>query len=168
MDSNAERNGVDAMTAADRLTAIEEIKQLFASRLRIMDTKQWDRYGSVHTDDVVSETFGTGDPVVGRSDLTDAIRNVLDGNVSVTSAHHGHTPEITLTSNTTATGIWAMEDQLWWTNGDVEEHLHGYGHYHEKYRKVDGKWLISYRNLTRLRVTQTPNFFGYRGRNTRR
>ncbi|WP_373863621.1 nuclear transport factor 2 family protein [Nocardia vermiculata] len=85
-----------------------------------------------------------------------------------TSAHHGHTPEITLTSNTTATGIWAMEDQLWWTNGDVEEHLHGYGHYHEKYRKVDGKWLISYRNLTRLRVTQTPNFFGYRGRGARR
>ncbi len=48
-----------------------------------------------------------------------------------------------------------MEDELWWTNGDVEEHLHGYGHYHEEYRKVEGKWLISYRTLTRLRETAT-------------
>lgn len=58
--------------------------------------------------------------------------------------------------------IWAMEDMLWWTNGPVEEHLHGYGHYHEEYRKVDGVWLIAYRNLTRLRVDHTPAFFDYR------
>ncbi len=86
----------------------------------------------------------------------------------VTSVHHGHTPEIVLTSDTTATGIWAMEDELWWTNGDVEEHLHGYGHYHEEYRKVEGKWLISYRTLTRLRETATPNFYDYRGADTPR
>ncbi len=126
-----------------------------------MDTKQWDLYGSVHTPDVVSETFGAGKSVVGRADLTDAIRNVLDGNVFVTSVHHGHTPEIALTSATTATGIWAMEDELWWTNGDFEEHLHGYGHYHEEYRRIEGRWLIAYRRLTRLRVTHTPHYFDY-------
>ncbi len=100
--------------------------------------------------------------MVGPTALAAAIRNTLDGNVFVTTVHHGHTPEITLTSDTTATGIWAMEDELWWTNGDAEEHLHGYGHYHEKYRKVEGKWLISYRTLTRLREDHTPNFYDYR------
>lgn len=55
-----------------------------------------------------------------------------------------------------------MEDELWWTNGENEEHLHGYGHYHEKYRRVDGTWLISYRNLARLREVHTPNFLDYR------
>lgn len=152
------------LAAAERALAIHEIEKVFAARLRIMDTKQWDLYGSVHTEDVVSDTFGAraGDDasqrpgsVVGQEALTKAIVRVLDGAVSVTSVHHGHTPEITLTSDTTATGVWAMEDMLWWSHGSGEEHLHGYGHYHEKYRKVDGRWLIAYRNLTRLRVDQT-------------
>jgi hypothetical protein len=34
-----------------------------------------------------------------------------------------------------------MEDSLWWQNGDVEEHLHGYGHYHETFRKEGERWL---------------------------
>ena len=42
-------------TAAEQVLAIEEIKRVFAMRLRVMDTKQWDLYGTVHTDDVVSE-----------------------------------------------------------------------------------------------------------------
>ncbi len=50
-----------------------------------------------------------------------------------------------------------MEDHLWWVNGDQEEHLHGYGHYHEEYRKENGRWLISRRALTRLRVDTTPH-----------
>lgn len=32
------------MTAAEQLLAVEEIKRLFAARLRVMDTKQWDLY----------------------------------------------------------------------------------------------------------------------------
>ena len=154
-------SGTVSLPVAEQLLAIEQIKKVFAARLRIMDTKQWDLYGSVHTEDVVSESYGPGKQVTGREGLTNAIRNTLQGNVFVTSVHHGHTPEITLTSDTTATGIWAMEDELWWTNGDVEEHLHGYGHYHEEYRKVDGAWLISYRKLTRLREVHTPSFFDY-------
>ena len=106
---------------------------------------------------------GQANRASGREHLTNSIRGMLGSSTHVTTAHHGHTPEIVLTSDTTATGIWAMEDELWWTNGDVEEHLHGYGHYHEEYRKVEGKWLISYRKLTRLRETHTPNFFDYMG-----
>ncbi|WP_238841803.1 nuclear transport factor 2 family protein [Prescottella equi] len=153
--------GTDGMPPAEQAAAIEAIRRVFSSRLRIMDTKQWDLYGSVHTEDVVSETFDPDNPVIGRQALTEAIRAVLDGNVSVTSVHHGHTPEITLTSETTAVGVWAMEDMLWWTNGASEEHLHGYGHYHEEYRKVGDDWLISRRRLTRLRVDLTPDFFAY-------
>ena len=52
--------------------------------------------------------------------------------------HHGHMPEIELTSDTTATGIWAMEDHLWWPEGSALQHLHGYGHYHETYVKLAG------------------------------
>jgi hypothetical protein len=62
-------------------------------------------------------------------------------------------PEITLTSDTTATGIWAMEDHLWWPEGSPIRHLHGYGHYHESYEKdADGEWRIKELTLTRLRT----------------
>ncbi|MEV0052748.1 nuclear transport factor 2 family protein [Saccharopolyspora shandongensis] len=164
-------------SAAEELLAISEIQSLFAKRLRVMDTKQWDRYAECHTDDVVSESYadvpddnrpqadGQGNKVVGAETLTKAISGLLDGDTKVTTVHHGHMPEIELTSPTTARGIWAMEDELWWQHGDVTEHMHGYGHYHEEYRKVAGRWRISYRKLTRLRVTKTPGFFSYlRGR----
>lgn len=174
------------LSATEQLLAIEEIKRLFAARLRCMDNKEWDSYASFHTADVISDSWNStaaaqparfagtqpsapvsgqpgskvGGQVTGGQALADAIRNTLDGKIAVTSVHHGHTPEIELTSDTTARGVWAMEDKLWWTDPDTgeEEHLHGYGHYHEEYRLVEGWWLISYRNLTRLRVDATPGF----------
>ncbi|WP_018178276.1 nuclear transport factor 2 family protein [Jongsikchunia kroppenstedtii] len=162
-----------SLTAAEQLLAIEEIKRTFAARLRCMDNKQWHIYPTLHTENVVSETWGglpddkqpqtgeTSNRVVGRDKLTKAISTLLGGPTVVTTVHHGHCPEIELTSDTTAKGIWSMEDKLWWTNGDHEEHLHGYGHYHEEYELVDGRWLISYRRLTRLREDRTPGFFDF-------
>ncbi|MGB3302499.1 nuclear transport factor 2 family protein [Gordonia sp. (in: high G+C Gram-positive bacteria)] len=164
------------LTPAEKLWAIECIKNTFAERLRCMDCKEWEIYPTLHTDDVVSETWGglpankqpvsdgVSNRVVGPGPLTAAIKRLLDGHIPITSVHHGHTPQIELTSNTTARGIWAMEDHLWWTNGDHEEHLHGYGHYHEEYRLVGDKWLISYRTLVRLREDKTPDFFNLIGK----
>lgn len=164
------------LPAVEQLLAIEEIKRTFAGRLRCMDTKDWGKYASFHTDDVVSDSWrsdGAAQPkgntaqpkedsaaqVTGAAALTDAIRRTLDGDTPVTSVHHGHTPEIELTSDETAHGVWAMEDRLWWSRGDTTEWLHGYGHYHEEYRKAGGRWLISYRALTRLRVEASPGFY---------
>lgn len=146
------------LTPAEQCLAVEQIKRTFAARLRCMDNKEWHLYPTFHTDDVVSLTFGDHS-VVGADAVTTSIKRVLDGRFPITSVHHGHTPEIELTSDTTARGVWAMEDHLWWTNGDQEEHLHGYGHYHEEYRRENGRWLISRRALTRLRVDTTPQFY---------
>jgi len=160
------------MDGTERLLAIEEIRQVFARRLRYMDLKQWELYGSVHTEDAASETYGdlpahlqpvtggTRNRVVGPAALTEAIRNFMETPAPKTSCHHAHQPEIELTSETTAQATWPMEDHLWWQNGDREEWLHGYGHYYEEYRRVDGRWLISFRRLTRLRVDRTPGFYG--------
>jgi len=159
------------MNETEKLLAIEEIKKVFARRVRYMDMKQWDKYGSVHTEDAYSETYGdlpddkqpTADgmknKVAGPKALAAMIKKFITIEPPITSVHHAHQPEIEFTSDNTATGIWPMEDHLWWKNGEDEEFLHGYGHYHERYRKVDGQWLICYRKLTRLKVDVTPNFF---------
>ena len=130
---------------------IEAIKQLKARYFRCMDTKDWDGMRQVFAQDVHIDTSGDGG---GIQDDADDFMAMLRSNIEdVVTVHHGHMPEIELTSPTTATGIWAMEDHLWWPEGAPLKHLHGYGHYHETYEKgADGTWRIKSLLLTRLRV----------------
>jgi hypothetical protein len=112
-----------------------------------MDTKDWDGMRQVFTDDVVVDTTSSGGGVVaGADEFMAFLRGVIGDVVTV---HHGHMPEIELTSPTTATGVWSMEDMLRWPDGTE---MHGFGHYHETYEKIDGHWRIKSTTLTRLRV----------------
>ena len=138
---------------ADRTDAIEAIKQLKARYFRTMDTKDWDAMRLLFADDFVMDSTESGGSVVTGGDACIAFLKETIGDV--VTVHHGHMPEIALTSPTTATGIWAMEDMLRWPNGTE---LHGFGHYHETYEKVDGTWRIKTLQLTRLRMDFTePN-----------
>ena len=129
---------------------MEAIKQLKARYFRTMDTKDWETMRQVFTDDVLMDTTDSGGDIVAGADRFLAfLREALDAVVTV---HHGHTPEIELTSASSATGIWAMEDMLRWPDG---RELHGYGHYHETYEKRDGVWRIKSSTLTRLRMDFT-------------
>ena len=67
------------------------------------------------------------------------------------TVHHAHTPIIEIVSDGEARGIWAMEDIV----DRGSEMIHGFGHYHEKYRRVDGKWRFAAVRLTRLRISKT-------------
>ena len=131
---------------------IEAIKQLKARYCRTMDTKDWSAMRQLFTDDVEMDTSESGGGVVGGAD---AIVSFLQETIGeVVTVHQCHTPEIDLTAATTASGIWAMEDMLRWPDGTE---LHGYGHYHETYEKVDGRWRINRCVLTRLRMDVIPS-----------
>jgi uncharacterized protein (TIGR02246 family) len=126
---------------------IEAIKQLKARYCRLMDTKDWAGYRQVFTDDVTMDTTESGGSVITGADqflefLVAAIGEVI-------TVHQCHTPEIDITSPTTATGIWAMEDMLRFPDGND---MHAYGHYHETYEKGAGQWRIKSSKLTRLRT----------------
>jgi uncharacterized protein (TIGR02246 family) len=127
---------------------VEAIKQLKARYFRLMDTKDWDGFGDVFAPDVEIDTSIDGGGVVnGRDEFVSFLRGVIGDVITV---HHGHMPEITVTSPTTATGTWALEDQLWWPEGSPLRHMHGFGHYHETYEKTGGTWRIKTLRLTRL------------------
>jgi uncharacterized protein (TIGR02246 family) len=126
---------------------LEAIKQLKARYFRTMDQKDWDGMRGVFCDDVVMDTTASGGGVVtGADTFLEFLKKAIGDVITV---HHGHMPEITLTSPTTATGIWAMEDMLRWPDG---RELHGYGHYEESYEKQAGAWRIKSSKLTRLRM----------------
>ena len=104
------------------------------------------------TDNAVSTRGADGKPGPkwqGVDVFVPTVRSLID---DCTTVHHGHTPEITLTSDTTATGIWAMADIVVFPDGRT---LHGAGHYHETYRKADGVWRIQSLHLTRTRLEIT-------------
>jgi uncharacterized protein (TIGR02246 family) len=124
---------------------LEAIRQLKARYFRLMDTKDWAAMRGVFTDDVVMDMTGAGGRLItGADEFMAGLQEILAGAVTV---HHGHMPEIELTSATTATGIWALHDIVIWPDG---LRLDGYGHYHETYEKVDGRWRIASSTLTRL------------------
>ena len=66
-----------------------------------------------------------------------------------TTHHQGYDPHIKVTSATTAEALWTLEDVLIF--GGVLG-VHGYGHYNDRYTKVDGKWVVKYSKLTRTRL----------------
>jgi hypothetical protein len=130
---------------------LEAIRQLKARYCRTMDTKDWAAMRRVFADDVEMDTMASGGGVVtGADDFMAFLEETL---ADVVTVHHCHTPEIELTSATSASGVWAMEDMLRWPDGTE---LHGYGHYHETYEKIAGDWRIKRCVLTRLRMDITP------------
>ncbi len=140
------------MDDVERLVAIEEIRRLKARYFRCMDTKDWDGFRDVFAPDGemdMRSEAGEAGLVRGPQAIADFVRGSVD---AVETAHHGHMSEIDVTSPTTATGVWAMEDVLRWPPGAPFGSMHGWGHYHETYVRLDGAWLIQTLRLTRLRV----------------
>ena len=138
------------MDRLDRLEAIEEIRALKARYFRYMDTKQFDRLHDVFADDfeVISpdgQVWMSGGPAFAES-----LRSSLSNSVS---AHQGFSPEIEIIDADNASGIWPMQDMIRWEDRHPREGwkaIVGRGHYHDTYRRVDGRWRIATLSLVRL------------------
>ena len=134
------------MDDATALLEIEAIKQLKARYCRLLDTKDWQGWRGLFSDDFLSDTSQAGGKVIRGAD--EFVAFTRKGLRSQATVHQVHAPEIELTSATTARGVWALEDVVRFGPG---VNLRGYGHYTETYEKVDGRWLITSSTLTRLR-----------------
>jgi len=129
---------------------IDQLKQLKARYFRTMDTKDWTAMREVFVHDVVMDTTASGGSLItGADNFMAFLELTLRDAITV---HHGHMPEIELVSPSTARGIWALQDIIIWPDG---ARMHGYGHYHETYEKIDGRWRITSSTLTRLHMDFT-------------
>ena len=146
----------------ERLSAIEEIKQVKAKYLRGVDTGDGDLVRSILAEDCVLDYVGgCTDPSTGIDYLPSTNTVLRDReawpagqrvNTGMVSVHHAHTVEIDITSESTASAIWAMTDRLHFPAGADYSIMTGYGRYHETDEKVDGAWKLKTTRLTRLRV----------------
>ena len=149
----------DSTLAGGAAGDIEAIKRLKARYFRLMDTKRWDDFALVFAEDAVMDMSGelerngvdgAAGIVHGRESIRDFVKGAVDAAIT---AHHGHMPEIQLTGDSTAEGVWAMFDFVDFGEGSPMRGLRGYGHYYETYEKDSGgEWRIKTIKLVRLHV----------------
>jgi len=121
------------MNNSDTIQDLEALKQLKARYCRFLDTKQRTEWRGLFADDFVSDTTEAGGKTIEGADTFVAfVRKML---YTKTTMHHVHAPEITITSATSAQGIWALEDFIRFVPG---LNMHGFVHFHETYEKQDG------------------------------
>lgn len=139
----------------DRLLALEELRFLKARYFRLLDTKRWNEWAELFEPDIIAEFRDEHPDAVyhGRDAFVTTVKASLDPALTL---HHGHTPELEVLSETSAKGVWTMQDWLYWPDGGNQtgvtgiRSLLGWGHYHETYRKSSGQWRIATLKLTRM------------------
>ena len=137
------------------LEDIEEIRKLKARYFRFLDQQDWEGVRGVFSSDALidvssSTVRGSGRGVYSNRDsFVDSLSKLLHGAVTV---HHGHNPEIEMTGPDSASGVWPMEDRIWFPEGSPVRTLWGAGWYEEDYQRVGGRWRISRMVLRRQRM----------------
>jgi bile-acid 7alpha-dehydratase len=115
---------------------IEAIKKLKAKYFRCVDKKLWEEMETVLTEDAVAD-YGMGIELLqGRKEIIEFLKKNLDRD-SMISVHQGHNPEIEITSDTTARGVWVLNDRL---IIQTIATLNGWRYYEDEYVKVNGEW----------------------------
>jgi ketosteroid isomerase-like protein len=138
------------------LLDIEAIKRLKHHYFRCVDTKRFDEIATLFTDDATSSYNSGEHSYEGKEAIKTFFERVL-GTKRIMTQHMGHHPEIDLISDTTATGVWYMEDSVYILDHGIK--VRGNGLYWDEYRKVDGQWLISHIGYERIwEYTQKVNY----------
>lgn len=155
------------MDATAQLIEIEAIKQLKARYQRAVDTKDWELMRSVLAPDAKSVYSDGKYSFEGRDAIVEFLSDGLD-NPAIQSMHHAHTPEIEVTSETSAKGVWYLEDFVLTTlPSDGAPHgtvMHGTGIYSDDYVKIGGQWLIASTGYERIFEDFQPRGEGSRMR----
>lgn len=155
------------MDDVQRLVAIDQIEKLKSRYFRALDLKDWDAFAANFTEDIVFDftESDTGDDidelvqhvyrVEGATAAADWARSAIGDAIT---SHHGHMPDIEVIDEARATGIWSLNDQIWFAkdSGFPFAKLEGYGHYYEEYRKVDGDWKVARTKFVRHHAIFTP------------
>jgi hypothetical protein len=143
------------MDMLQELIARQHITEVKARYCRFLDMRDWQGFGALFTEDAVLDVReDTGaEPFHGRALIVATVQAAV---AHARSAHQVHHPEIIFDGDDAADVTWAMQDRVVWEQGkspiSPASGMTGYGHYHERYVRLNAMWLISSLTLTRLVV----------------
>ena len=145
------------MKIMNELLEIEQIKKMKYRYFRYLDCKQFEAM----EDCFVENASSSYDSARHAYQSRDAILGFLSEALSsprILHQHHGHHPEIEITSETTATGIWYMDDTVHILDYNLK--VRGNGIYWDEYVKEDGQW--KYQHIGYERVWEYSEELGER------
>ena len=148
---------------------LEEIKRLKYRYLRCIDCKRWDDLPECFAEDAVTSYAGGQYSFEGRDNIITFLKEALPA--TMITMHQCFHPEIEITSDTTAKGLWALHDYVIELNENTS--LRGYAYYEDEYINVDGQWKIKSTGYKRVfeetwnraelpSLNLTENMFGRR------
>ncbi|OCC25498.1 hypothetical protein MB02_02355 [Croceicoccus estronivorus] len=137
-----------------QLSDLEDIRTLKHRYFRGIDTADADLLSGLFTDDLAVDYRGGNYRVslTGRENMLEFLANSFHS--EAVAMHHGHMPEITLTGEDTATGIWYLEDIF--INLMNQTHTIGSAIYKDEYRRENGQWKIARTEYDRIFELITP------------
>jgi len=129
-----------------RLEDVEAIKRLKYRYWRCLDLKLWDELAGCFTDDATAD-YGEGRyHFAGAEAILRFLREALGRESGSVTVHHGHHPEIELTTETTARGTWALYNCRF--NVAQKRSVRIGGYYDDRCLKLAGAWKIAHTGYT--------------------
>jgi len=124
-----------------QLSDLEDIRTLKHRYFRGIDTADMALLSTLFTEDLAVDYRGGNYRVRlnGRADMLEFLANSFHS--GAVAMHHGHMPEITLTGDDTAEGLWYLEDIF--INLESRSHTIGSAIYRDQYRRENGPWKIA-------------------------
>lgn len=143
------------------LMDIEAIKRVKHAYFRCIDTANLEELATLFHEDVsVHFTGGFYEwKLQGRDAYLESIRKSFHR--GAVGHHNGHHPEIRVESETEATGIWYLADQMWML--EPRFLASGTAVYWDRYLKVAGRWVIKDTRYERIyevnqKLAENPPF----------
>ena len=135
---------VDPADSAAEIAAVEQLKENYFTDV---DAKDWADLRTLFAPDAVVDTRSSFGPLFPSRDPFIVFTAVT---LEALSTHHvGSDPQITVTSPTTAAGVWQLQDHL---NVGNLIGVHGYASYSDTYEETGGKWVVATSTLNRTRL----------------
>lgn len=141
------------MDPLQELVEVEAIRQLKYRYLRCLDQKLWDDIVGCFTEDAEASYGGGAYEFSGRDAIVSFLRESM-GSEGFLSSHRCSHPEIALTGEDTAVGMWALDDTVVHMDFNVE--IRGAAFYEDEYVKRDGEWRIRRTGYRRTFEELTP------------
>jgi hypothetical protein len=145
----ASDGGIDELRRdIQQLMDIEAIKQLKHTYFRCIDTANFTELETIFHEDVCVNFVGGAYEwkLQGRDEYLASLKSAFTR--EAIGHHNGHHPEIQILSETEATGIWYLADNMWVMTYNF--FTTGTAIYWDRYLKVDGRWTIKDTNYERI------------------
>jgi hypothetical protein len=137
-----------------QLSDMEDIKIVKHRYFRGIDTADMKLLSGLFTQDVTVIYRGGGYRVelAGHADMMVFLESSF--HAAALAMHHGHMPEITITGEDEAEGIWYLEDIF--IDLVRQDHTYGTAIYHDRYRREGGVWKIAHTEYDRIMEVVQP------------